>query len=232
MHQIQFWVLIASLLTVFPAHALGPSSTIQSRLGGASTNPSSDEIKAIEFDPLLAQETPAPEPAPEPEATPEPEPAPEPESNPPTENPAPAESPTPEATPAPAESPAPAPTPSPEAAPESPETNPQSSDLILDEQGELGEGDSVLASDGSLYDEYTFEGTEGQEVTISLDSSEFDTYLAIFTPDNKLLEEHDDINQSNSNSQITVTLPSDGVYRVIVNSYDDKGRGKYNLKIK
>ena len=83
-----------------------------------------------------------------------------------------------------------------------------------------------------MYDEYSFEGKQGQEVTISLDSSEFDTYLAIFTPDNKLLEEHDDISQSNSNSQITVTLPSDGTYRVIVNSYDDKGRGKYNLTIK
>lgn len=122
-------------------------------------------------------------------------------------------------------SPTPSPTPAPAEAPES-------SNFILNEQGELGEGDSVLASDSSLYDEYSFEGKQGQEVTISLDSSEFDTYLAIFTPDNKLLEEHDDISQSNSNSQITVTLPSDGTYRVIVNSYDDKGRGKYNLTIK
>lgn len=216
MHQIQFWVVIASLLTVFPAHALSPSLTVQSRLGETSTDTDVSGIKEIQLGDLLAQETPAPEASPEPE------------SNPPTtETPSPAESPTPEA------KPTPTPTPTPDEQPESPDTEgSQTSDFILNEQGELGEGDSVLASDGSLYDEYTFEGVEGQEVTITLDSSDFDTYLAIFTPDNALLEEHDDINQSNSNSQIMVTLPSEGTYRVIVNSYDDQGKGKYNLKIK
>ena len=224
MHQIQFWVVIASLLTVFPAHALSSSLTVQSRLGETSTDTDVRGIKEIQLGDLLAQETPAPEADPEPEASPEPE-----SSPPTTETPSPAESPTPEAIP----TPTPTPTPTPDEQPESP--NPedsQTSDFILNEQGELGEGDSVLASDGSLYDEYTFEGVEGQEVTITLDSSDFDTYLAIFTPDNALLEEHDDINQSNSNSQITVTLPSEGTYRVIVNSYDDQGKGQYNLKIK
>ena len=202
MHQIQFWAVIASLLTVFPAHALSPDLSVQSRLAG-STDANSDGFKGVQVDNILAQETPSPEPAPEP--------APE--------------------TPSPKPSPTPSPTPSPSPTP-APAEAPESSNFILNEQGELGEGDSVLASDSSLYDEYSFEGKQGQEVTISLDSSEFDTYLAIFTPDNKLLEEHDDISQSNSNSQITVTLPSDGTYRVIVNSYDDKGRGKYNLTIK
>ncbi|OIP71366.1 MAG: hypothetical protein AUK43_06290 [Oscillatoriales cyanobacterium CG2_30_40_61] len=104
--------------------------------------------------------------------------------------------------------------------------------LILETEGELKEGDQVLASDGSLYDEHTFEGKEGQQITISLESSEFDPYLALFNSENELLQEHDDISQTNSNAEITITLPKTGTYRVIVNAYDSKGKGKYLLKVK
>jgi hypothetical protein len=127
--------------------------------------------------------------------------------------------PEPEAT----ESPEPAETPEPG------ET--QASNVILEERGRLEEGDSVLPADGSLYDEYTFSGQAGQTVTISIESSQFDTYLAVFTPEDELLEEHDDIDETNTNSQVTVTLPSTGIYRVIVNSYDDQGRGEYLLQV-
>ena len=145
----------------------------------------------------------------------------------PSPSPEPTASPTPEATPTPEPSvPTPTPTPSPAESP-----TPQPGATLLNQQGELQTGDSVLASDGSLYDEYTFDGKEGQQITITLESSEFDTYLAVFTPDNKLLQEHDDINQNNPNSQITVTLPASGTYRVIVNAYDSQGKGKYLLKV-
>jgi len=146
-----------------------------------------------------------------------------------TPTPQPSVSPTPEveATPTPTETPTPTPTPEP-----SPEaTPPAPSPTLLDEKGELKDGDQVLSSDQSLYDEYTFDGKQGQQITISLESSEFDTYLAVFTPDNELLQEHDDIDQNNSNSQITVTLPKTGTYRIIVNAYDSKGKGKYLLKV-
>ncbi|MGL5081900.1 MAG: pre-peptidase C-terminal domain-containing protein [Microcoleaceae cyanobacterium] len=129
---------------------------------------------------------------------------------------------------------APQPTPTPAPIPEGPgqsQQPPVSTDAILNQAGELKDGDSVLASDGSLYDEYTFEGKKDQQVTVLLESGDFDPYLAIFTPDNKLLEEHDDISEKDPNARITVTLPSDGKYRVIVNSYDEKGRGKYQLKV-
>ncbi|HBK21904.1 MAG TPA: peptidase, partial [Planktothrix sp. UBA10369] len=126
----------------------------------------------------------------------------------------------------PQETPSPTATPSPVPSPEPP------TPLLLEKQGELKEGDTVLASDQSLYDEYTFEGKEGQQITISLESSAFDTYVALFNSDNELLQEHDDISQTNSNSEITITLPKTGTYRVIVNAYDSKGKGKYLLKIK
>lgn len=103
--------------------------------------------------------------------------------------------------------------------------------LILQEQGVLASGDSVLASDNSLYDQYTFQGSAGQTVTITVESAEFDTYVAIITPDGKLLAENDDINQSNKNAGLTVTLPSNGTYRVIVNGYDNNSRGRYAVSV-
>ncbi len=224
MYQFHIWAVIASLLTVIPAHAvIRPASDLSDQANGSID--SSSELSV-----LLAQETSTPEASEESPAEPEVEPE-TPESGsegmeePTLTEPSEPSEPTEPSEPAePAE-----PTEPSEVSPSEPQGT---SELILNEQGELGEGDSVLASDNSLYDEFTFDGTEGQEITITLESSEFDTYLAIFTPDNKLLEEHDDISQNDSNSQITVTLPAAGTYRVIVNSYDDKGKGKYLLKVK
>ena len=230
---IQAWAILASLLTV----VAGTTSTIASEPYSPSTLVHTDgsEVIAQESEPQPAAtpesetpETPEPPTEPEPEATPEP-PAPG--------LPAPATPTEPEPTPKPTETQTPTPSePSAPVEPPTEETMPteetESTELILDAQGELVDGDQLLESDNSLYDEYTFEGEEGQSVTVTLESSQFDTYLAIFTPDDKLLEEHDDVSQTDSNSEITVTLPTTGVYRVIVNSYDSKGRGTYNLKIR
>ena len=129
-------------------------------------------------------------------------------------------------------------TPSPEMTPTledspSPEMIPptQEPEIILQQPGMLSDDDLVLPSDESVYDEHTFEGTEGQVVTVTVESPDFDTYLAVFSPDTKLLGEHDDISKKNTNSQLTITLPMTGKYRVIVNSYDKTGRGEYNLQV-
>ncbi|MEG3937413.1 MULTISPECIES: DVUA0089 family protein [unclassified Microcoleus] len=131
-------------------------------------------------------------------------------------------------------SPKPSPTLSPTVEP-SPSPAGASSKVILDQKGELSPAkSSVLPSDSSLYDEYTFEGNQGQKVVISVESSEFDTYLAIFNSKGELLAENDDVTQQNSNSELTVTLSASGRYRVIVNAYDapPKGRGKYSLTVR
>ena len=110
-----------------------------------------------------------------------------------------------------------------------------SSKVILEQNGELTPGkSSVLALDSSLYDEYTFEGTQGQKVVVTVESTDFDTYLAIFNSKGELLAENDDATQQNSNSELTVTLSANGRYRVIVNAYDPppKGRGKYSLTVR
>ncbi|MGB3507854.1 MAG: trypsin-like peptidase domain-containing protein [Microcoleaceae cyanobacterium] len=112
-----------------------------------------------------------------------------------------------------------------------PETTPYLSKVILQQEGTLSDGDLTLPSDKSIYDEHTFEGTSGQVVSVTLNSPDFDTYLAVFSPTGELLGEHDDVSQKNTNSQLTITLTVTGTYRVIVNSYDKTGRGKYNVRV-
>ena len=104
--------------------------------------------------------------------------------------------------------------------------------FILRLAGILGPGASVLPTDGSLYRTYTFEGRAGQSVTINLTSPDFDTYLALLDSNAEVIGENDGANQSDRSSTLTVTLPRSGVYRVIVNASDRRGRGRYLLTIR
>jgi hypothetical protein len=138
------------------------------------------------------------------------------------------------------------PSPSP-SLPSSPSPSPTT--LILEKNGELSKtNSSVLEIDGSLFDKYSFEGTQGQRVTIRLESRNFDTYLALFDEQGKLLAEADDMAESCDykdekskkeqldkglcNSMLTITLPASGNYQVIVNGRDKIDTGKYTLTIK
>jgi|SRR4028118_101891 Bacterial pre-peptidase C-terminal domain. len=134
--------------------------------------------------------------------------------------------PSPSAQSSPTQSPTLEPGPSPDAG---------SSKVILEQNGELTPAkSSVLVLDSTLYDEYTFEGTQGQTVVITVESTDFDTYLAIFNSQIELLGENDDVTQQNSNSELTVTLTESGRYRVMVNAAEPlpKGRGKYSLTVR
>ena len=99
-------------------------------------------------------------------------------------------------------------------------------------QSVLGPGASVLPSDGSLYRMTSFTGRAGQTVTITLESPDFDTYLVLVSPDGKVFKENNNATNNTTNSAITATLPSSGVYRVIVNASDRDGRGQYTLTIR
>jgi hypothetical protein len=136
----------------------------------------------------------------------------------------------------------PKPPPSPQSSPtQSPTVEPRpspdagSSKVILKQNGELTPAkSSVLALDSTLYDEYTFEGTQGQTVVITVESTDFDTYLAIFNSQIELLGENNDVTQQNSNSELTVTLTESDRYRVMVNAAHPlpKGRGRYSLTVR
>ncbi|WP_416673017.1 trypsin-like peptidase domain-containing protein [Egbenema bharatensis] len=107
----------------------------------------------------------------------------------------------------------------------------RSSEPLLRMEGLLGQNSRTL-QDGSLYEEHTFQGTAGQTVTITLESSEFDTYLILLDPNNQVIGENDDASPSTLNSALTITLPLTGTYRVIANAYDSSGRGRYLLTVR
>ena len=89
----------------------------------------------------------------------------------------------------------------------------------------------MIADDGSLYDFYPIEGKAGDSFTIYLESDDFDAFVALVDSNGKTVGENDDVSQEDSNSQLEVTLPEDGVYNVIVNTYDEDGTGEYTLKV-
>jgi len=103
---------------------------------------------------------------------------------------------------------------------------------LLQTEGTLETGDTVLSDDGSLYDVHTFEGRAGQTVIISLESTQFDTYLLLLSPRGDVIAQNDDVSQGNLNSAIAITLPETGTYQVIANSYDSTGRGNYRLTVR
>ena len=107
-----------------------------------------------------------------------------------------------------------------------------SGQTLLDELGVLETTDGILPSDNSLYDEYTFEGAEGQAVTIRLESEEFNPYVALLDPTGQLVAENDNASPSDKNAVITITLPMAGSYRVVVNAYEPTGQGQYRLTVR
>lgn len=100
------------------------------------------------------------------------------------------------------------------------------------ERGTLEAGDKTIPDDGSFYDSYPLEGQAGDSFIISLESEEFDTFVAILDAEGNIIEQNDDISENNSNSRLRVTLPDSGIYSVLVNAYDKGGTGRYILTIR
>ena len=104
-------------------------------------------------------------------------------------------------------------------------------DTLLRKAGTLSEGDARL-EDGSLYDDYSFSGSSGQQVTVILESREFDPYLILVNPDGERINENDDISRRNLNARLVVVLPATGTYTVYANSYDASKGGRYDLTVR
>ncbi|MEG4087940.1 hypothetical protein [Microcoleus sp. Pol12B4] len=115
--------------------------------------------------------------------------------------------------------------------------NPAVKSLSISQQtGVLKDGDPVLASNGNLYRTHTFEGRAGQSVTITLLSQRaFDHYAAIIAPNGKKIAESygskNDEASKDRTSELSITLPTGGSYRVIVSGKDRSSRGAYTLSV-
>jgi tetratricopeptide (TPR) repeat protein len=73
--------------------------------------------------------------------------------------------------------------------------------------------------------------TAGKPLVVELQSKQFNTLLKLQDAEGKTLAENDDIDtaKKNTNSRILFIPKEDGVYRVIATSFQQKGRGEYDL---
>ena len=81
--------------------------------------------------------------------------------------------------------------------------------------------EDILQEQGTLQpvqEEYTFSGSAGQSVTITMTSDDFDTVLSLLGPDGQQIAINDDFARS-LNSTIITTLPNDGEYKVLAGSF-------------
>jgi Bacterial pre-peptidase C-terminal domain len=82
---------------------------------------------------------------------------------------------------------------------------------------------------------YTYSGTAGQTVTITLvaTSGDLDTYLELYNPSGARLVYNDNNSAAGgTNSQINrYRLPSSGTYYVVVSSYAGRSTGQYMLTV-
>ncbi|MDQ1590048.1 MAG: hypothetical protein QOG71_675 [Pyrinomonadaceae bacterium] len=103
--------------------------------------------------------------------------------------------------------------------------------------GTLANGDCLnpIEGDGSRVDEYTFNGSAGQQIAVSM-SATFDTFLYLLRPDGSVLVANDDANPNvSTDSRIPptgfFTLPSTGVYSILANSFRPEDGGPYSVSL-
>ena len=80
---------------------------------------------------------------------------------------------------------------------------------------------------------YRFQGTAGQRVVATLQSSDFDTYLIVGRVVGPLMDElkSDDDGGDDTDSRLRVTLPEDGTYLVVAQSFSEDGAGAFTVAL-
>ncbi len=95
--------------------------------------------------------------------------------------------------------------------------------------GWLTESDPIV-DDGRYGQAWALAGSAGEVYTIDLMSDEFDSYL-YFTGPGFLNPESNDDGGDGLNSRLTLTLPEDGMYRIIVSSLSTSSLGEFTLRV-
>ncbi|OYX63114.1 MAG: hypothetical protein B7Y88_13290 [Sphingomonadales bacterium 32-64-17] len=106
---------------------------------------------------------------------------------------------------------------------------PAAGQSTISSSGELRADDDELPS-GEFYDLYYFDGQAGDQVDVTLTSSDFDAYLMLRDEGDFSVENDDAEEGSGTHSRITATLPEDGRYSLIITSFDAGETGSYRLQ--
>jgi len=100
-------------------------------------------------------------------------------------------------------------------------------------RGEVIEYDDVvegiIGSDGREY--WSFSGRSGDQIRISMDSRDFDTFLTLFGPEDNYLAADDDGGGSLNAMIHRFVLPSSGIHNIVAMSYGGSGGGDYTLEL-
>ena len=96
--------------------------------------------------------------------------------------------------------------------------------------GTLSPSDATL-SDGSTYDAWLYSGQRGEQVTLSVVSSDFDAYLMLAIQDEsgRRIVGRDDDSGTGRNAHLQLTLPQTGTYVAVVNSWAEGSTGQYQI---
>lgn len=99
-------------------------------------------------------------------------------------------------------------------------------------RGRLDASDPVL-DDGSYYDFYAYTGTPGQDVVITLSSTDFDPYVMLNRVFGGELEAvaQDDDGGPGINARIRTRIGASGTYVIVANSFGRDGLGDYTLSV-
>ncbi|WP_375501369.1 trypsin-like peptidase domain-containing protein [uncultured Nostoc sp.] len=112
-------------------------------------------------------------------------------------------------------------------------SNSQDTDLPLNGQvlqASLKNGDRTLPNN-SYFHTYVFEGKAGQQITIEMNSQQIDPHLYLLLPaKERLIAQNDDISPKDFNARLTVTLPENGIYYLLANTFEAGESGSYSLR--
>ena len=101
--------------------------------------------------------------------------------------------------------------------------------VLVGEGALTDDDDQEKTDDGVPFDYFTFSGMEGDSITITLESDDFDTILGLFLVTEEGVEPiavNDNSSETTTNSRVSGSLPSNGAYGVFVTTVDE-GRGNY-----
>jgi hypothetical protein len=98
--------------------------------------------------------------------------------------------------------------------------------------GTLTSDDPVLP-DGSHFDVWVYDGYAGEHITVEMRSDEIDSYLLLYggSPEDPVLLGEDDDGGGGLDARIEVTLPADGEYAVLANTFEGGETGGYAIRL-
>ncbi|HKO96861.1 MAG TPA: Calx-beta domain-containing protein, partial [Pyrinomonadaceae bacterium] len=105
--------------------------------------------------------------------------------------------------------------------------------------GTLTTSDCIFSGTTRYVDVYDFNGNAGQQISVTMNSSTFDTYLYLLDSGNQLLAEDDDggglLNSRIPGTVGLFTLPATGMFRIYATSYSASGlngsTGSYTINL-